>query len=160
MSYVERAKQAALDKEELKAFRARQSDDTMAAIANSAALDERARNQAVIDSLIRDRSRTPYSPYTGIGSNEFLQETKYIPSEVAMDNLYSSFMGQPSGLPTNEQFNVPVRNEFEEVSSPKFEEAARERFIMEQQNNLKAQEAEQQLAAREYANQQINEGNQ
>jgi len=113
MSYIERSKQNAMDKEELKAFRAREADDTMAALANAAALEERSRNQAVIDSLLRDRARTPYSPYTGIDSNEFLQETNYMANggaqqeamDTATSNAYDRSINTVTGPSNLEKFS-------------------------------------------------------
>ena len=146
MSYIERSKQNAIDKEELKAFRARQADDTMTAIANYAALDERARNQAVIDSLLRDRARTPYSPYTGIDSNEFLQETQYIGSGDAFD------AEMPDVLPRAQEVRkMSTSSKQTPQQSPQVSAfAERERLAEQQRLDRIAQEAEMAQAAREY----------
>lgn len=161
MSYIERSKQNAMDKEELKAFRARQADDTMAAIANYAALDERARNQAVIDSLLRDRARTPYSPYTGIDSNEFLQETQYMGSgdafdadtEARMNNAVNASQGREvQGPSLYDQVKGYLGGMFKPAQqSPQVSAfAERERLAEQQRLDRIAQEAEMAQAAREY----------
>jgi|SaaInl85LU_5_DNA_1037374.scaffolds.fasta_scaffold32579_2 hypothetical protein len=153
MSYIERSKQNAMDKEELKAFRARQADDTIAALTNAAALEERARNQAVIDSLLRDRARTPYSPYTGIDSAEFLQETRYMAdggatdADMAAANYSQSLKNQNTGPGIYDKVKGLVGNLFApSKETPKLSAFAERELLAEQDKvNKAAQEADRTL---------------
>jgi hypothetical protein len=161
MSYIERSKQNAMDKEELKAFRAREADDTIAALTNAAALEERARNQTVVDSLLRDRARTPYSPYTGIDSAEFLQETRRMANGGAMDaDMAAANSSQPlknqntgpgiydkvKGLVGNlfgSSKETPKLSAFAEQRVQPYADSERER--MQSLEDLRAQEADRTL---------------